>query len=89
MILAIVELIQKKNLQINLHKVKGHSGNIGNEMADQLAKTSTFERKRDNVTTNVQQLNTTTIIYQWDNKPTDIPINILTKSIAKNKWASK
>jgi ribonuclease HI len=78
-----------KNLDLVLHKVKGHSGNKWNDIADKLAKEGINETNPIKVPETT--LNNLLVIPKWKNQIIDSPlrsfVNITTAITYETEWA--
>ena len=77
--MKIIDLINTKNIQIELVKVKSHSKNKWNDKADSLAKKRTISKK----VIQVEKVSCKEIEYclEWENRQTDILARLLCKLV--------
>ena len=85
---AIKEGVRSKNLNLNMQKVKAHSGLLLNDRADKLAK----EGAETGVTADIVEISTKGLTYKplWQNTLIEIPIRNfvkkITNTIYKAEW---
>src|SRR5277367_1523183 len=84
-----MEMLSIKKINWKLTKIKGHSGNPGNDRADELANIPPYEPKRHITTANTKSLHQNKILLKWNNIELDSPIKATIKNIQKTKWDSK
>jgi hypothetical protein len=86
-IMKIIDLINTKNIQIELVKVKSHSKNKWNDKADSLAKKGTISEK----VIQIEKVSCEEIEYclEWENKRTDIPARLLCKLITNARLGAE
>ena len=85
-----IETINKYKLKITTTKIKAHTGILGNEKADQLAKISYPQNppfKRIILPNNSHRTQRQAILT-WKNNILDIPINKFLKTYTNSKWLS-
>jgi len=85
--MKIIDLINTKNIQIELVKVKSHSKDKWNDKADSLAKKGTINER----VIQIEKVSCEEIKYclEWENKRTDIPARLLCKLITNARLGAE
>ena len=77
----IHHIINNHNIHLTLHKITAHSGNIHNELADQLAKAETIQLHTPTLQPNYKFLDTIQTTTHWNNQIIETPIKQILKHL--------
>ena len=84
----IVKILDTKNIDMQLHKVKAHVGNMLNDLADKAAKEGA--KGKEVISVNVKETQGMLLRPTWNNIAIETPIRsflkILTQTFQKAEW---